>query len=137
VLIGRSTDSKTKRIFLTALAVFSVAIWFCFIALFEHYSATRPKRPDATAGRIHQLNNHGSYSYLTKDEQWRLWWLEFGGLPFFLAAVALAKFWKIPTDTYPDIPKDIRDQVRNRPYQDYKKIRATYESHKDDADETK
>jgi hypothetical protein len=136
VWVGRSTDSKPKRIVVTALAALGLAIWFSFIALFEHYSATRPNRPDATAGRIYELNNHGSYAYLTKGEQGRLWCLEFGGVPFFLAAVALAKFWKIPTDTYRDIPKNVRDQIRNRPYQDYKKIRATYESDKNDADGT-
>jgi hypothetical protein len=105
VLIGRSTDSKSKRIFLTALCVLGLAIWFSYIALFEHYSATRPSRPDVAAGRIYQLNNHGSYAYVSTREQWRLWCLEFGGLPFFLGAVALARFWKIPTATYPDIPR--------------------------------
>jgi hypothetical protein len=128
VLIGRSTDSMPKRIFVMALAGLSLAIWFSFIALFEHYSATRPNRPDATSGRIYQLNNHGSYAYLTQGEQRRLWCLEFGGPFLFLAAVALANFWKIQTDPYPDIPGHVRNQIKNGPYQDYKKIRATYES---------
>jgi hypothetical protein len=117
VLLGRPIHSKPKRVFVTALAVLGFAIWFGFIALFEHYSATRPNRPDATSGRVYQLNNHGSYTYLTKSEQWRLRCLEFGALPFFLAAVELRRFW-------------------SRPLQDYDKIRATYDSDKKDADET-
>jgi hypothetical protein len=136
VVIGRSIDSKAKRIFVMMLGVLSLAIWFSFIALFEHYSATRPNRPDATSGRIYQLNNHGSYAYLTIGEQRRLWCLEFGGLPLLLAAAVLARFWKIQTDPYPDIPGNVRDQIKNGPYQDYEKIRATYESdkNKNDAD---
>jgi hypothetical protein len=100
-----------------ALAILGVMIWFGFIALFEHYSATRPNRPDTISDRVYQLNNHGSYAYLIKGEQWRLWCLEFGALPFFLAAAALQRFW-------------------SRPLQDYDKIRATYDSHKRDSDET-
>jgi hypothetical protein len=119
------------------LAALSVAIWFSFIALFEHYSATRPNRPNVPSGRIYQLNNHGSYAYLTKDEQRRLWCLEFGGIPFFLAAAALAKFWKIQTDTYGDIPRNVRYQMMNRPYENYKKVRATYESDKNNADKNR
>ncbi len=134
MLIGKSTDSVPKRIFVMASAAVSLAIWFCFIALFEHYSATRPHRPDTTSGRIYELNNHGSYAYLTKGEQQRLWCLEFGGLPFFLVAVALAKSWKIQTDPYPDIPKNVRDQIMSRPSQDDEKIRSTYESDKNKND---
>lgn len=136
MLVGRSTDPKPRRIFLTALAVFGLVIWFSFIALFEHYSFTRPNRPDPTAGRIYELNNHGSYAYLTKGEQQCLWSLEFGGLPFFFAAVALARFWKIPTQPYSDLPKNVRDLIRSRPYQDYEKIRATYKADKKDVDGT-
>ena len=95
VFIVKSTDSKPKRLFVMTLGVLSLAIWFSFIALFEHYAATRPNRPDPSSGRIYQLNNHGSYAYLTEGEQRRLWCLEFGGLPFFLVAAVLAKFWKI------------------------------------------
>jgi hypothetical protein len=90
---GGPTDLKPKRVFVgKALAVLALAIWFSFIALFEHYSATRPKRADVASGRIYQLNNHGSYAYLTKGEQQRLWWLEFGGIPFVLAAMVVTRF---------------------------------------------
>jgi hypothetical protein len=87
------TALKPKRIvFGKTLAVLGLAIWFSFIALFEHYSATRPHRADVSSGRIYQLNNHGSYAYLTKSEQQRLWCLEFGGIPFFLAALVMTRF---------------------------------------------
>jgi hypothetical protein len=47
------TDLKPKRIFFgKALAVLGLAIWFGFIALFEHYATTRPHRADVTSGRI-------------------------------------------------------------------------------------
>lgn len=135
MLTGRSTNSKPRRVLAKTLAVLSLAIWFSFIALFEHYSATRPIRPDTSSGRIYQLNNHGSYVYLTKREQWRLWFLEFGGVPLFLAAVVLAKFWKIPTDPNADIPGHVRNQVGNRCRQDHKAIKSTYtpDKNKDDA----
>ena len=117
MLLDRPVHSKPKRVIVTALAVLGVAIWFGFIALFEYYSATRPNRPDATVGRVYQLNNHGSYAYLTKSEQWGLWCLEFGGLPFFFAAVALRRFSRTPL-------------------QDYDKIRASYDSGGKDGGET-
>ena len=118
----------SKRTVVMSLAALGLAIWFSFIALFEHYSATRPNQPEATSGRIYQLNNHGSYAYLTKGEQRRLWCLEFGGLPFVLVAMTLARLWRIKTDPYADIPANVRDQIRNRPHQDLEKVRATYDS---------
>lgn len=109
-------QSNPKRAFITALAVLGVVIWFGFIALSEYYSTTRPNRPDANSGRVYQLNNHGSYAYLTRSEQWRLWCLEFGALPVFLAAVELRRFW-------------------SKPLQGYDKTRATYHPGRKDADE--
>ena len=130
MLIGGSTASKPKRISVKALVVLGLASWCSFIVLDVHYSATRPHQPDATAGRIYQLNTHGSYAYLTIGEQLRLWCLGLGSLSFFIASGILARFWKIPTNTYAETPA----QIWSQPYQDYKKIRATYESDKDDAD---
>lgn len=104
--MGSSTSHNAKPISMV-LGGIAVAIWFGFIVLFEHYSATRPRRPDISSGRIYQLDNHGSYVYLTKSEQWRLRRLEFGGLPFFITAALIE---------------------RKRPREDLDKIRATYES---------
>ena len=70
VLIGRSTDPKGKRVVITALTVIGVASFFGSMVLFEHYATTRSHQADAAAGRIYQLNNHGSYVYLTRSEQW-------------------------------------------------------------------
>jgi len=114
----------------------AVAVWFGFIALFEHYSATRPPRPDTSSGRVYQLNNHGSYAYLTQSEQHRLWLLEFGAPAIFVAAVVLAKYWRIPTGSSPDIPRNVLEQDLNRPYQNYEEIRRTYGSDAKDADGT-
>ncbi len=135
MLVGKSTDPKPKRVFITALAVLGLMVWFSFIALSVHYSATRPRRPSSDSGRVYELNNHGSYAYLTKSEQWRLWSLEFGGMTCLLAAAIIAQLWNISTDSSPDLPKNVRDQIMKRPHQDYDKIRATYAADGKEADQ--
>ena len=136
VLIGRSTDPKGKRVVITALTVIGVASFFGSMVLFEHYATTRSHQADAAAGRIYRLNNHGSYVYLTRSEQWPLWCLQFGGFALFILGGVLASSWNIPTDTCPGIPKKVRDQIMSRPNQDYDKIRATYESDRKGSDQT-
>jgi hypothetical protein len=104
------------------------------MVLFEHYATTRSHQADAAAGRIYQINHHGSYAYLTRSEQWPLWCLQFGGFALVVMGGILASSWNIPTDTYPEIPQRVRDQIMSRPYQDYDKIRATYESDRKGSD---
>ena len=58
----------------------ALAIWFSAMALFSHYSATRPTHVDSVAGRFYSLNNHGYVVYLTQDENRLLNGLMF--LPF-------------------------------------------------------
>jgi hypothetical protein len=83
-----------RKVVVRMLGVSTLLIWFGFLTLFEYYSSTRPSRPDADSGRVYQVNNHGSYAYLTRGEQWSLWCLEFGTPPFFLAAATLAQRWR-------------------------------------------
>src|SRR6185437_12946705 len=40
--VGASAYSTLKRRLITGLGMLAVAVWFGFIALFEHFSATRP-----------------------------------------------------------------------------------------------
>ena len=124
---------QLKRAFVMALGTLSLVVWFSFIALFEHYAATRPQHADRAAGRVYVLNNHGSYAYLTQSEQRRLWYLEFGAWPLFIAAVALGRVWNVATGIFPEnIPKHVRDTLLKLPPQNYKKVRATYEVDKND-----
>lgn len=99
-----------------------------------YYATTRPHHPDPAVGRVYVINNHGTYSYLTRSEQWRLWCLEFGAPIAFLTALALTKRWKISTGSFTDIPKNVRQQILRGPPRDYDKIRATYARDKKDDD---
>ena len=120
-----------KRFIVTCCLVIGAGAWLSFISLSAHYSATRPHQPDQPAGRVFELNQHGSYAYLTKDEQWRLWLLEFGAWPFFVAGALLARYWKMWPD---DLPKNVRAQLYREPRRDYDKVRSTYETNGDSHD---
>jgi hypothetical protein len=39
-----------------------------FLWLFLHYSSTRPHERMSEQGRIYEINNHGTHSYLTASE---------------------------------------------------------------------
>ena len=48
-----------------------------------HDAYTKPPHSDATVGRVHALNTHGSYVYLNRDEQFLLYGLQIlAGLAF-------------------------------------------------------
>jgi hypothetical protein len=123
-----------KRFVVTCCGAIFLGVWSSFIALSMHYAATRPNQPDPPAGRVFELNQHGSYAYLTSDEQWRLWLLQFGAWPFAIAGVLLARYWKITSGPLDDLPKNIREQLHSEPRRDYDKIRSTYKTDADPHD---
>jgi len=57
-----------KPLEVAALCVTAVA-WFGSTALWMHYDATRPTRPDDSTGRVYAQNTHGSIVYLNKAEE--------------------------------------------------------------------
>jgi len=69
------------------LAFLALALWLCFIGLFEHYSYTRPTTRNLAEGRTYQQNNHGYYTYLTEQEHSRLTMLEITGPVLFLIGI--------------------------------------------------
>jgi hypothetical protein len=71
----------------TIFAVSALFAFFGFVYIFGQYDATRPTRPDASAGRIYAQVNHGHSVYLTEAERWRR--NEFGVIAGSLASAAL------------------------------------------------
>jgi hypothetical protein len=49
-------------------AVVGLLLWFTSVFLEMHYAYSRPRVPDARTGRIYELNIHGSFIYLTRQE---------------------------------------------------------------------
>lgn len=52
------------------LGLSALFTFFGFVYVFGQYDATRPTRPEVSAGRIYRQDNHGHYVYLTKAERW-------------------------------------------------------------------
>ena len=48
-----------------AISLFHFYLWY-------QYDGTRPRRPDASSGRLYPLNTHGHLVYLNKQEDARL-----------------------------------------------------------------
>ena len=51
-----------------SLAVIALLLWFASLWLFLQYSSTRPHERVPEQGRIYEINNHSTYSYLTASE---------------------------------------------------------------------
>jgi len=76
-----------RRKIATLMAATCVLMWFVFIGLFLQYAATRPSRPQAEIGRIYEINNHGTFAYLTFPEAVRLWGLCGTAITIFIIGV--------------------------------------------------
>jgi hypothetical protein len=50
------------------MAVFALGVWSFHSYVWYRYVETRPVRPDPSQGRVYVRNNHGTYRYLTKQE---------------------------------------------------------------------
>jgi len=65
------------------------AIWLFHFCLWYQYAATRPRRSDASSGRLYPLNAHGTVVYLNKDEDERLTGLTVFTVGLFVTAFAI------------------------------------------------
>ena len=70
--LGNGKYRKLGGVLAVAFGCAGLAIWLFHFCLWYQYAATRPRRPDASSGRIYPLNTHGSVAYLNKDEDARL-----------------------------------------------------------------
>jgi hypothetical protein len=50
------------------MAVLALGVWLFHFYVWYRYVDTRPAHPDPAQGRTYVLNNHGTYRYLTKQE---------------------------------------------------------------------
>ena len=75
--------------------------WFGYIAVFEHFDATRPIYPSGVKGAVILQNNHGHYVYLTGREQAELLFLQRTSIGFALAATLATYFYKKATGKMP------------------------------------
>ena len=80
-----TTARRLREIIARILLYSSLALWFSFIGLFEHYSQTRPTVENPEEGRNYRQNNHGYYTYLTEEEHSRLTILEIVAPVLFLS----------------------------------------------------
>jgi hypothetical protein len=125
---------QLKRIVVIALLVLGSVSGFSWVWLDLRYDATRPPHPDPPAGRVYELNNHGSYVYLTADENMRLQLLGYGSWPLFVAAFFLSRLWNVTFDPFEKFPDNIRRLVRRGPRHDYANVRSTYRGDKESDD---
>jgi hypothetical protein len=88
---GRRSTMLWKALEIGALVV-AVVVWFTSMQLWTHYGDTRPRIPEPDAGRIYQLNTHGSIAYLTRPEELLLYGLMLIAGISFVAAVCVDVF---------------------------------------------
>lgn len=70
-------------------------MWFGYIAMFFHFDATRPIKPDSVKGAVIPQNNHGHIVYLTEREQIQLLSLQRTSIGLALVAGLATYFYKI------------------------------------------
>jgi hypothetical protein len=70
--LAKGKYSKPAVLFGRILAYTGLAFWLFHFYVWYQYDATRPRQPDASAGRLYAQNTHGHVVYLTKEEGARL-----------------------------------------------------------------
>lgn len=87
--IVKTNGDGNRELIAKALVALSLLIWLGCFSLFQYYSYTRPRLPQAGQGRIYEQNNRGYVIYLTANEKSLLHVLEFSAPILFLAGVLL------------------------------------------------
>jgi hypothetical protein len=65
---GMKTFNRLLFVTGAAMAALGLFAFLAGVVLFTQFSSTRPREPRPNEGRVYQLNNHGTISYLTRDE---------------------------------------------------------------------
>jgi hypothetical protein len=60
---------KIAKSLKTIAGILSLVAWLSSFALFFHYDAINPTKPDPSSGEIHAQYNYGHTVYLTADEK--------------------------------------------------------------------
>jgi hypothetical protein len=89
-----NTHARVWLVLQTAVGIVALSLWFGYIAMFEHFDATRPTKPDAAAGRVIPQNNHGHIVYLTDLEQRKLMDLQYCSIVLFLPATLILYIYR-------------------------------------------
>jgi len=66
---------KIVKVIQAITAVLAIVSWFSAAALFMHYDAVKPTKPDVSSGAIYAQPNHGHIVYLTAAEKHQWYWL--------------------------------------------------------------
>jgi hypothetical protein len=77
--------------------------WFGYIAAFEHFDATRPRKPDSVKGAVIPQNNHGHIVYLTEKDREQLLALQRISIGLALVATLATYFYKKTTRKFPNL----------------------------------
>jgi hypothetical protein len=70
--LAKGKYSKPAVLLARILACMGLGVWFFHFYVWYQYDATRPRQPDASAGRLYAQNTHGHVVYLTRVEGERL-----------------------------------------------------------------
>ena len=81
--------NENRALIAQTLVLFSVLMWLGSVSVLHYYSYTRPRLPDASKGRIFVQNDRGYKTYLTGNEKYILYLLEFVAPSLFLAGTLL------------------------------------------------
>jgi hypothetical protein len=90
-------------VILTAAGIGSLLTWFGYIAVFEHFDATRPMKPDSAKGAVIPQNDHGHIVYLTEKEREQLLALQRISIGLALVATLATYFYEKTTGKLPEL----------------------------------
>ena len=99
--LAKGKYSKPARTLARILGFMGLAVWLFYFYIWYQYDATRPRQPDALAGRLYAQNSHGHVVYLTKEEDAKLTRLNMLALSLVLAGFLTLPFAVL--DRFPNI----------------------------------
>lgn len=92
---------RTKKIILTGLGFVFLLSWLLHIYFYYfHFQNLAPVTPNAAAGQIHRVNNHGYVFYLTKQQEITAYIPCGVALVAFVIGALLERRWKVYEKIY-------------------------------------
>jgi hypothetical protein len=98
-----SARGKLWMVILNAAGLGFLFTWLGYIAVFEHFDATRPVKSDSAKGAVIPHNNHGHIVYLTEKDREQLLALQRISIGLALVATLATYFYKKTTGKLPNL----------------------------------
>ncbi|HMH44205.1 MAG TPA: hypothetical protein VK557_12025 [Pyrinomonadaceae bacterium] len=100
---------RTKKIILTSLGAGFLLSWFSFIYFYYfRFQNIAPTTPNPVTGQIYQVNYHGYFFYLTKQQEITAFIPCGFAVIAFITAAVLESRWKIYETIYGKWSKPLR-----------------------------